>query len=431
MYFTRIRLKNFGPFSDADFRFEPHAINWLVGDNGAGKTQLAGAIVAAIVGRPAISITEGGVGPTEIELTMEERGTTELARLVVAENSHGKLEVSKTTGPLVLQILAAMSDSSGQRLLVGSGQEFGNDSSRLRDIEKILPDALKDDPAWVELRQSGVLEGSIGSGGQRSLLEFVWQFAVSQRAQFKLPLMVDEWAWRWPQDLLPFVCRLLELIARESQVIVLGPAGRDMGRGPMQVISAPRGHTSLAGYNQLYGTRRPNLGRPPQSKWVRGAKYHKQESRACEFKEVKGGNPLGAIKGVVDQYAVAFLNAGVPQEGAIFWGIRDEDRAIVGVQLRQRECDELRRIVTERLHQIVPPIAPTAYRIDLHPVSDGAVPINDLYVVEVRIPSIRRTLLFSTGGQEVYVKTDAGKRKLSALELQQELIRRLGVDPDF
>ncbi|MBV7460529.1 MULTISPECIES: ATP-binding protein [unclassified Acidovorax] len=221
------------------------------------------------------------------------------------------------------------------------------------------------------------------------------------------------------------------MIARDSQVIVVGSSGRDLGSGSIQIVSAPQGHNSLAGYNYLYAARRPNLERPKQFQWVKGATFHKQENRTCEFKEVKGGNPLGAIRGVVDQYAVAFLNAGVPQEGAIFWGVRDEDRVIIGVELRQKECDELRRIVTERLHQIVPPIAPTAYRVELHPVSDGAARIDDLYVVEVRIPSIRRTLLFATGGQEVYVKTDAGKRKLSSLELQQELIRRLGVDPDF
>lgn len=431
MYFTKVRLRNFGPFAEAEFRFQPHAINWFVGRNSAGKTQLAGAILAAIVGRAAVSIRTGGVGPSEVELTMEEGGTNELAKLVIAESSHGKLEVSKTTGPLALQVLAAMSDSSSQRMLVGPEHGFSDYSSRLRDVEKILPDMLKADPAWLELRKSGALEGSAGSGGQRSLLELLWQFTIFQRAQFKLPLILDDFSWRWPQELLPFVHQLLEVIARESQVIVLDPHGRSVECGTAQVISAPGGHTSLAGYNPLYGTRRPNLRRSPQSKWVRGAKFHKQESRVCEFKEVKGGNPLGAIKGVVDQYAVAFLNAGVSQEGAIFWGIRDEDRTIVGVQLRQKECDELRRVVTERLHQIVPPIAPTAYRIELHPVSEGAVVINDLYVVEVRIPSVRRTLLFSTGGQDVYVKTDAGKRRLSALEIQQELIRRLGVDPDF
>ena len=46
-------------------------------------------------------------------------------------------------------------------------------------------------------------------------------------------------------------------------------------------------------------------------------------------------------------------------------------------------------------------------------------------------PQVRRTLLFSTGSQEIYVKTDAEKRKLSALEIQQELLRRVGVEPSF
>ena len=55
----------------------------------------------------------------------------------------------------------------------------------------------------------------------------------------------------------------------------------------------------------------------------------------------------------------------------------------------------------------------------------------DTYVVEVRVPSVRRTLLFATGRQEVYVKTDAGKRKLTVVEIQQELIKRFGLDPDF
>lgn len=49
-------------------------------------------------------------------------------------------------------------------------------------------------------------------------------------------------------------------------------------------------------------------------------------------------NPLAAIKGIVDQYAVAFLDAGVSQEAAIFWGSRDEDRAIVDVQLRRESA---------------------------------------------------------------------------------------------
>lgn len=324
-----------------------------------------------------------------------------------------------------------MSESEGQRLLVGHDHGGGIETLHFRDMENVVPEAIRGDPLWGELQRRGVFERELGSRGQRSVVELIAQLVVRRRALFKLPLIVDEGAWHWPQDFLPFVHRVLGEIAKDSQVIVLAPRDMGVGDSSVQVISARREGNSLAAFNPWYATRSPNLRRTRQSKWIKGTKYPVQESRVCEFKEVKGGNPLGSIKGVVDQYAVAFLNAGLPQEGAIFWGIRDDDRAIVGVQLRPRECDELKRIITERLHQIVPPIAPTAYRIDLHPVGDGVAVLDDLYVVEVRVPSVRRTLLFATGGQEVYVKTDAGKRKLSALELQQELVRRLGVDPDF
>jgi Putative DNA-binding domain len=188
---------------------------------------------------------------------------------------------------------------------------------------------------------------------------------------------------------------------------------------------------SLTYYNYFIERQRPSPTRPRQLKWVRGSTFPNQENRWCELKEIKGANPIGSIKSVVDQYAVAYLNAGLSRAGAIFWGVRNEDLAIIGVNLSNRQCDELRRIVIEKLHQITPPLAPTAYEIYLHPVSDGGRYVPDLYLVEVRIPPARRTFLFSTGNQEVYVKTDAGRKKLSALEIQQELLKRLSIDPSF
>ncbi|OZI34227.1 hypothetical protein CAL29_11830 [Bordetella genomosp. 10] len=429
MYFTKIRLENFGPFAGAEFHFEPRAVNRFVGNNGAGKTQMAGAILASIVGKPAISITEGGASPSVVEVTMEDGASVETANLWIAEDVRGKPDVAKTTGPLALRVLATLSEPEGQRLLLGDERPGDIDSLYPGDVEQVILATIKDEPLWGELRQKGVFERSVGSTGESSVRALMWQLVVRRRAQFKLPLIVDGWARFWSQDLLPLVYRLLREIAKDSQVIVLGTHGAGYGDDPVQIISANRSGRSLVAYDQRFQTRTPNPRQPHRSKWIRGTKYPAQESRACEFKEVKGTNPLGAIKGAVDQYVVAFLNAGLSQEGAIFWGIRDEDRSIVGVRLLPQECDELRRIVTERLHQIVPPIAPTAYRIDLHPVRDRETPIDDMYVVEVRVPSVRRTLLFATGGQEVYVKTDAGKRKLSPLELQQELIRRLGIDP--
>ncbi|MCA8088890.1 ATP-binding protein [Burkholderia cenocepacia] len=433
MYFTQIRLRNFGPFSDAQFEFEPNAINWVIGNNASGKTQMAGAMLAAIVGKPALSLTAGGVGPSTVALTLGEGDATETVSLQVTESSWGKPEVSKTTGALALQTLAAMADSEGQRLMIGHVRETDLETLDFDEVGALLPRELTSHPGWTELKRRRNRASYIGSGAQDSAVELIAQIVARRRVRFKLPLIVDEVFWHWPRDEHQFLLLLLREIAQDSQVFLLCPHrdGIEVDSGSLLQMSTTPSGTSLAAFNSWYETRKPNFQRSRRLKWIRGAQYPAQENRTCEFKEVKGGNAVGAIKGVVDQYAVAFLNAGLPQEGAIFWGIRDADRAIVGVELRPQECDELRRIVTERLHQIVPPIAPTAYRIDLHPVSDGSNMIDNFYVVEVRVPSIRRTLLFATGGQEVYVKTDAGKRKLSALELQQELIQRLGVDPDL
>ncbi|MYN42760.1 AAA family ATPase [Duganella sp. FT109W] len=432
MYFTKISLKNFGPFADAEFHFKPHAINWIVGNNGSGKTQMAGAMLAAIVGSPALSLTAGGIGPSSVALVMEDGAISETVCLHIAASLHGKSEVSKTAEPLALQALAAMSGTENQRLMIGHMRQTDFGSLDFREVENLLPDAIKDHPLWADVRLKSNHASYAGSSIAHSAAELIGQFAARRRARFKLPLIVDEVLWRWSSDEREFFIPVLDEIARDSQVFLLCPGGDDVraGAGSVTQLSvARREATSLAAFNSWYDTRKPNLRSVRQAKWVHGTQYPAQENRSCEFKEVKGNNPLGAIKGVVDQYAVAFMNAGTAQEGAIFWGIRDSDRSIVGVQLRPQDCDELRRIVTERLHQIVPPIAPSTYRIDLHPVSNGSTPINDLFVVEIRVPSVRRTLLFATGGQEVYIKTDAGKRKLSPIELQQELIQRLGIDP--
>lgn len=55
-----------------------------------------------------------------------------------------------------------------------------------------------------------------------------------------------------------------------------------------------------------------------------------EETRHCEFKEVKGSNPINTIRNTADEYVVVFLNS---EGGSIFWGIRDVDRVVVGVTL--------------------------------------------------------------------------------------------------
>ena len=433
MHFTTLNVKHFGPFINAHYEFERMRVNWVTGANASGKTQLAGAILAAVVGRPALTLDETGVGPAEVELLIDDEvgQTQERLTLSVSLDAHGKVAASKNVGPLSLSLLAALSDESGQQLVVNLRDGLPRELPELKEIENVLPDTLRRRADWVRLRESGAFSAS-ASQGQHSIAVLVAQLAARLRAQVKIPLVLDDWNSRWWDTPTESLARaLLDEILLVSQVIVLSPDASMFGSVPHHATLWDHVVKPIAWFDYGYLERRPNLQRRPTTDWVLGSKLRVQESRTCEYKEVKGTHALESIKSTVDQYVVAFMNAGVTQEGAIFWGVRDEDHVVTGVQLTLKQCDELKRVVTERLHQIVPPIAPTAYRIELHAVTEGSRTVPDTYVVEVRIPSVRRTLLFATGRQEVHVKTDAGKRKLTVVELQQELIKRLGVDPDF
>jgi len=137
-----------------------------------------------------------------------------------------------------------------------------------------------------------------------------------------------------------------------------------------------------------------------------------------------GGECLQMAK-VEDEYVVAFLNSA---GGRIYWGIRDSDRVVVGVWLQYRQRDELRKAISSKLTEIQPPISPTAYTVNLHEVHESIAthrPLPDLSVVEVVAPRVYSDDLYFTGGNEAFVKTVAGKKKLSGPELQDEISRRL------
>lgn len=149
-----------------------------------------------------------------------------------------------------------------------------------------------------------------------------------------------------------------------------------------------------------------------------------EETRHYEFKQIKGGKPLDTIKNTCDEYVVAFLNSA---GGRIFWGIRDSDRHAIGITLLSGERDGLRKIVTNQLHQIKPPISPTAYQVNLYPVYEDETcerEVADRYIVEIVAPRVFGKDLYSTGSGQVFVKTDSGKKLLSFQEVQDEIRRR-------
>jgi hypothetical protein len=433
MRFKEIEIRNFGSFADLNVKFGP-GINVIEGLNGTGKTQVMGAVIAAVLGKSAVSIENGGQSPSSLTLSIQGKDSTETLTLVIAIDPEGRpafnRQSSASTGSPKehpsSEILSALSDSKGPQFLLSDNSKPRG--LNLASAESLLPEGLKDDQYWLHFRS--LLDVTHGaSQGVRHLRVLVEEFVARKEMLTQLPLILSDFFGPLDSAAIDLSVSLLESLAETQQIIVTTNHHLPFRNAIVTKLEGRSSQLKTVGYyNYALERQQPRLVSTRPSKWIKGRAFAKQEDRSCEFKEVKGGNPLSSIKSVVDQYVVAFLNAGVPQEGAIFWGIRNGDRAITGVNLNDQSCDELRRIVTEKLHQITPALAPTRYQIDLHSVSDGQNTIPNLYVVEVRVPSVRRSLLFATGSQEVYVKTDSGKKKLSALEIQRELLHRHGID---
>jgi CheY-like chemotaxis protein len=150
-----------------------------------------------------------------------------------------------------------------------------------------------------------------------------------------------------------------------------------------------------------------------------------RESLTCEFKEVKGQSPLQAIGRIVDEYVVAYLNeAG----GSIYWGIRNLDRTVVGVQLSEKARDELNQVVGQKVASIAPPVPAVLITMPFHSVLGGDdAAVDEMFVVEVQVRAPTPPGFFLTGSGEAYRKTMGGIKKITGAELLTALLPQLQV----
>ncbi|MDE0316944.1 MAG: putative DNA binding domain-containing protein [Candidatus Poribacteria bacterium] len=166
-----------------------------------------------------------------------------------------------------------------------------------------------------------------------------------------------------------------------------------------------------------------NLIEPTRIRFVQNQPVPFEETRLYEFKEVKGRNSVNRITKDSDEYAVAFLNR---KGGRIFWGIRDSDRITVGVSLNERQRDEVRRKVSEKLWAIRPPVSDDNWQLEFHNVYNfQRETMEDLWVLElvVRVPQERD--VFYTSKWELHVKTEGGKQKLLGPQVTEFIRGRL------
>lgn len=432
MHFVRLALTNFGPFRDIAIDFPPAGFSVISGPNASGKSQLIGAALAAIVGKRAVEIDPTGTGPSTVRLVLADGKSEETVSLdVTAAAAHrrgatARCEVTHAVTQMSQQLLDILRRKSGPRVILD--ERIRNGILTKRDIVEFESTAAPEiflNGFWQEMRRSGWLESGARSAGVEMVIGVVREY-MSRLAAPPTPLVVDGIMSHLDAQAARFCEGLLQAIGRTSQVIVMTPSytknhwSKEIIRLPQLAIP----QRSVARYAGMPTFAAPRSRPQPKERAKRfklGERFPAQESRACELKEVKGANPVGSIGQVVDQYVVAFLNAGVEQTGSIYWGVTDA-RTVVGVPLTDAQCDEIRRIVVERVGNIKPPLAPTGLSIEFHPVaSDAATP---LYVVEVKVPAVHGAYLYATGSEEVYVKTEAGKKKLGIMQIQQELLKR-------
>ena len=177
-------------------------------------------------------------------------------------------------------------------------------------------------------------------------------------------------------------------------------------------ISVLRDNKQLAEEYLARATDRDNLTELTQIRFVQDQPVPFEETRFYEFKEIKGRNPSGSITNASDEYAVAFLNR---EGGRIFWGVRDSDRITVGVALDERQRDDVRTKVSQKLAAVQPSIV-GHWELEFHNVYDFQEGIvADLWVIELLVPPSRERDVFYTGNGELFIKTDGGKQKLQGL----------------
>lgn len=159
-------------------------------------------------------------------------------------------------------------------------------------------------------------------------------------------------------------------------------------------------------------------------KYVLDTEVEDIENRNTEYKEVKGNNSCSSIVDVSEIYINAFLNSRVTGIGILKWGITDGG-VVKGVLLSKKDRDIIDRKLSERIGQMKPYVSADILEIVYENIMDGQTIAKDLYVIEIIVKPWTSDMLFSTSKGDVYIKTEAGKQKLDAQGIQNELKSRL------
>lgn len=402
MFIKEIRLENFGPIEHQRFPLCNDKVNVIFGDNAMGKTQLLVAVYSVFFGSKFLQYHQNS----------KREGYTHLQVHSADEN---------------IALIQHHTSQSSHILL----KSFDD----IKKLSKINCENLFFYFPDLERTRHQKYTRSDIQNAQR----FLWNLGLKEhhilgsclaKAEINVVMSSSE------QRYLDFVCLLAKIPAGSILIADSILAGMDETIFAQQNINAlyllpPSRQMSPVSYNyqmiwrNMSGTAAADTGDSIEPVLYRtGDLFPYGENHTIELKEIKGNRPCNSIIANAEIYVNAYLNSSLQETGKIFWGVAN-DRIIMGVRLSYEEIDTIQRKISEVLSQAEPYVSPDLYNIKFNKIATASGEIQpDTYIVEVDVFPYSGDWLYATSKGEVFIKTPGGKRKLSNLEIQEQILLR-------
>lgn len=438
IFIKNLDIENFGPIKSTRINFRNVGVNLIKGNNGTGKTQTIGAIIFSILGKSVVNLDVNSNLSSKVKLELSDNiNSQEIISTVLKEGN--KQLFKQEFNPLETNFQLALKDSLNNKRLPNlylDQYQISEEISQtdLLHFEKRFPNLIESN-VWGNIKDYSLKSRTAMSKGANFLFKLLSFYLDHQKSIIKLPLIIDNGFSLIDSGTKEFIYSILFELGENHQVIYTNfelPNIRNIDTTSLTVTELKLNkerQISPINYNYNLPFRfKKQIDEKKENRFYLHDIFDSDENINIEFKEVKGNNPKNSIKSIADQYIVAYLNSINNKVGRIFWGVNDESKLIVGVRFNQEDRDDLRKSLTEQFLSIKPEINPSAFSIIFHQVYSKTGIIENIYLLEIVVPPIHSKYLYSTAKGEVYIKTDAGKKKLNIMQIQLELEERIKAD---
>lgn len=429
MYIKRVKIENFGPISNLDCQLHLNKINYISGEYGSGKTTFMSAIYSALKKDTYICYEEKSKKRANVLLTLKLKNQ-EIEIEQIYEKCISEFEIRKIKNSLEqLKEFLECNIVIIKNLDTKSVEEI--DCAQIKNFLEKYKDKVSNKNLYNNIlkRLEFPNKNHLISEGEQNILKILDMLCILQENTI---VICDNVLESNGVEITKFILEIMYQMTNNIQFIIM-KSNYTKNVIPIEWsnitnLGKPTNEINPVGnYEQKWNKYKtiPKKAESLKNIYYYGDILQEEESKELEYKEIKGNNPIGSIIQNASVYTVAFLNTNKIKQGCIKWGITD-DRVVQGVNLSKKQKDEIRKRISEEFIGIKPYLGADDYEINFADVYNktGRI-LKDTYIVELKIKVKAQKFLYSTSKEEVYMKTEGGKRKLTTLEIQEETLRRI------